>query len=94
VGIIEQYLVLQLWRDHLGSRTVSNEIVREFYLDVIKSSDLYSYGVAYEVLDIVTNGVFDLRVAGSWNRCGALRSDSLASESERLELGPEPVAAA
>ena len=89
--ITEQHLVLRLWQDYLGDRAASNGIVREFYLDVIKTSDLYFYGVAYEVFDIITNGVFDVRVAQSWNGRGPI-------ESRRKPVGARiaanPVAAA
>ena len=79
--IAEQHLVLRLWRDYLGDRTPSNADVREFYLDVVKPSDLYYYGVAYEVFDVLTNGVFDLGVADSWNRRGPLGKPAGAKES-------------
>ena len=93
--IAEQHLVLRLWRDYLGDRTACNGVVREFYLDVIKPSDLYHYGVAYEVFDILTNGVFDLRVADSWNGRGPLdaRHAGTGSQAQR-RVAVHPVAAA
>jgi len=95
VEIADQHLVLRLWRDYLGDRTACNGIVREFYLDVIKPSDLYHYGVAYEVFDILTNGVFDLRVADSWNGRGPLEAkEAKRKEGKHPHLAAKPVAAA
>jgi len=95
VEIAEQHLVLRLWRDYLGDRTPCNGVVREFYLDVIKPSDLYYYGVAYEVFDILTNGVFDVRVADSWNGRGPLEARQAAADSRaHPRVAANPVAAA
>ena len=95
VEIAEQHLVLRLWRDYLGDRTPSNSIVREFYLDVIKPSDLYHYGVAYEVFDVLTNGVFDLRVADSWNGRGPLEAKEAKRKAGKpVHIPSKPVAAA
>jgi hypothetical protein len=95
VEIAEQHLVLRLWRDYLGDRTACNGVVREFYLDVIKPSDLYYYGVAYEVFDILTNGVFDLRVADSWNGRGPLEARHAGTDSRaQRRVATNPVAAA
>ena len=96
--IAEQHLVVRLWREYLGDRTATNGIVREFYLDVIKPSDLYHYGVAYEVFDILTNGVFDVRAADSWNGRGSLETGLEAKQAKggdkRLQPEGKPVAAA
>ncbi len=83
--IAKQQWVFRLWRDYLGDQSPSNEVVREFYLDVIKPSDIYHYGVAYEVFDILTNGIFDPQAADSWNGRG-----NSASEG----TGPAVIAAA
>ena len=64
----EQHLLVQQWGDFLGSRAPTNTLLREFYLDVVKSSDVYAYGVVYEVFDFLTNGVFDLAAAATWNQ--------------------------
>ncbi len=64
----EQHSLVQQWRDFLGARAPTNTLLREFYLDVVKSSDVYVYGVVYEVFDFLTNGVFDLSSAATWNQ--------------------------
>ena len=64
----EQHSLVQQWRDFLGDRVPTNALLREFYLDVVKSSDFYSYGVVYEVFDFLTNGVFDIAAAATWNQ--------------------------
>ena len=64
----EQRSLVRQWRDFLGERAPTNILLREFYQDVVKSSDLYVYGVVYEVFDFLTNGVFDLTAAATWNQ--------------------------
>ncbi len=64
----EQRSLVRQWRGFLGGRTPTNILLREFYLDVVKSSDAYVYGVVYEVFDFLTNGVFDLTAAATWNQ--------------------------
>ncbi len=66
--LAEQHWLVRQWRDFLGERAPTNILLREFYLDVVKSSDLYEYGVVYEVFDFLTNGVFDLSAAATWNQ--------------------------
>ncbi len=71
----EQRSLVRQWRDFLGERTPTNILLREFYLDVVKSSDMYVYGMVYEVFDFLTNGVFDLSAAAIWNqRAGVEKS--------------------
>ncbi len=66
--LAEQHSLVRQWRDFLGGRTPTNILIREFYLDVVKSSDAYVYGAVYEVFDFLTNGVFDLAAAATWNQ--------------------------
>ncbi len=98
MDIADQYLILRLWQEYVGDRVASNSIVREFYLDIIKPSDLYFYGVAYEVFDILTNGVFDLGAAGSWNGRGTkeqgLAKQAMGETARHVQISDNPVAAA
>ena len=66
--LAEQHSLVRQWGDFLGERVPTNALLREFYLDVVKSSDAYVYGVVYEVFDFLTNGVFDLTAAATWNQ--------------------------
>ncbi len=64
----EQHSLVRQWLEFLGDRAPTNTLIREFYLDVVKSSDSYVYGAVYEVFDFLTNGVFDLAAAATWNQ--------------------------
>ncbi|MDA1076583.1 MAG: hypothetical protein O3A63_17790 [Proteobacteria bacterium] len=71
--VSEQHELLTMWRGYLGAREPSYRNMRDFYLDVVLTSNLYRYGIAFEVFDIIMNGVFDpstqpIRVPGSWQR--------------------------
>ena len=58
--IAEQKLVLRWWKDYAGDQPPSNTLLREFYVDVVRPSHLYSYGVVFEVFDLLTNGVAEV----------------------------------
>ncbi len=55
--IAEQKLLLRWWKDYAGDQPPSNTLLREFYVDVVRPSHLYSYGIVFEVFDLLTNGV-------------------------------------
>lgn len=66
----EQARLVSLWEGFLGDRTPTNDILRHFYLDVVIELDVYAYGIASEVFDVLINGVFDEARSHSWNARG------------------------
>jgi hypothetical protein len=71
--VSEQHELLMMWRDYLGDRSPSFRNMRDFYLDVVLASSLYRYGIAFEVFDVIMNGVFDpaaasVKAAAVWQR--------------------------
>ena len=45
--------------DYAGDQEPSNTLLREFYINVVRPSDLYYYGIVFEVFDLLVNEVFD-----------------------------------
>ena len=61
--IADQRLIKRWWVDYVGDEEPTNALLREFYIDVVRPSDLYYYGIVFEVFDLLTNGVFEYRAA-------------------------------
>lgn len=59
--IADQRLIKRWWVDYVGDEEPSNALLREFYIDVVRPSDLYYYGIVFEVFDLLTNDVFEYR---------------------------------
>lgn len=63
MNMLEQRKLLELWRDYVSAEVspepANNAQLVGFYLDVVKESELYTYGGVFEVFDVITNGVFD-----------------------------------
>jgi len=74
VDLAEQRRLLALWDTFRQSRPPSNNLLRQFYLEVVKETDLYAYGCVFEVFDVLTNGEFDGSALSSWNGRGARES--------------------
>jgi len=61
VRIADQKLIQQWWVDYAGDEKPTNTLLREFYIAVIRPSDLYYYGIVFEVFDLLTNGIWEPR---------------------------------
>ena len=57
----EQRMLLAWWDEYNGDGPVTNQRLRDFYFDVVTDSCLYHYGVVFEVMDVIANGMFDPR---------------------------------
>ena len=55
----ERQLISRWWKDYAGDQEPSNTLLREFYINVVRPSDLYYYGIVFEVFDLLVNEVFD-----------------------------------
>lgn len=74
MDLAAQRRLLALWDDFRETRPPTNNLLRQFYLEVVKETDLYSYGCVFEVFDVITNGVFDSAELSSWHGRGARES--------------------
>ena len=61
VRIADQRLIQRWWIEYAGDEEPTNTLLREFYIAVVRPSDLYYYGIVFEVFDLLTNGVFEYR---------------------------------
>ena len=61
VRIADQRRILRWWLEYAGDDEPTNTLLREFYVDVIRPSDLYYYGIVFEVFDLLTNEIFAYR---------------------------------
>ena len=55
VRIADQRLIQRWWIDYAGDEPPTNTLLREFYIVVVRPSDLYYYGIVFEVFDLITN---------------------------------------
>ena len=61
VRIADQRLIQRWWIEYAGDEEPSNTLLREFYITVVRPSDLYYYGIVFEVFDLLTNDIFEYR---------------------------------
>jgi hypothetical protein len=61
VLISDQRLIQRWWVDYAGDEEPTNTLLREFYVSVVRPSDLYYYGIVYEVFDLLTNDLYEWR---------------------------------
>ena len=61
VLISDQRLIQRWWVDYAGDEEPTNTLLREFYVSVIRPSDLYYYGIVFEVFDLLTNEPYEWR---------------------------------
>lgn len=59
VRIADQRLIQRWWVDYAGDEEPTNTLLREFYVSVVRPSDLYYYGIVFEVFDLLTNDIFE-----------------------------------
>ena len=59
MSIEEQRRLLRMWLEFIGDRMPTNSLMRQFYFEEILDCSLYRYGMAAEIFDVITNGIFD-----------------------------------
>ncbi len=79
--ISDQRLIQRWWVDYAGDEEPTNTLLREFYVSVVRPSDLYYYGIVYEVFDLLTNDLYEGR---------GRRSQPQEVLEERMEERQEP----
>lgn len=57
--IAEQRLIQRWWAEYAADQEITNTLMREFYVDVVRPSDLYYYGCVFEIFDLLTNSAMD-----------------------------------
>ena len=71
----ERQLISRWWKDYAGDQEPSNTLLREFYINVVRPSDLYYYGIVFEVFDLLVNEVFDPSPASEQPSAVAAKDD-------------------
>ncbi len=60
----QQHQLIEMWHAYLGDPSyvdfARNADMVAFYLDIVRESPLYEYGMSSEVFDVLTNGPFDM----------------------------------
>jgi hypothetical protein len=85
VLISDQRLIQRWWVDYAGDEEPTNTLLREFYVSVVRPSDLYYYGIVYEVFDLLTNDLYE------WRGRHSQRQEALEERiEERMEEQQEP----
>jgi hypothetical protein len=80
MDLAEQQLLLEAWRRYSRDRDLSNATLVEFYFDVVTALPFARHGLAFEVFDLIINGVFELQ-ADAWRHADPARGGEADDET-------------